>query len=275
MKVTIALKHLTKKKNNIHEIFSGAVISGSRMDLSNSEFKPSKHRTNNAFALPTSLNNELSSLHLSSCNHNHEMNTNLSEQVLPLSTTSQPTHGSTYQAIEAAYLEHGIRIHLNSSTAAAVTQQQTLTTENLTGGRSTNSIQRHKAFVNRYPSRSSSALHYPTSVHDTNQDSRPFSVLQQTSTLDFEPTNMHNVSYSQPIESQNQLQLPQQLNNNYCSSSYLTSEQSDHLTLPTQLAITNEITSTGTLVNNDPDLAYMSSLLQTTTGDLFRGKLMK
>ena len=119
----------------------------------------------------------------------NDTNTHLSQQTSTrrkphVPPSSQTTHVSTYQAIEAAYLEHGIRIHLNPSTAAAVSNQ--LSTENLTGRKSVSSIQRHKAFANRIPSRSSSALHYSTNLQDPNQDSRPFSALQQTSTVDFE-----------------------------------------------------------------------------------------
>jgi hypothetical protein len=242
------------------------------MDLSNSEFKPAKHRTNNTFALPTSLNSDLSSLNISPSNETPELTINYSQQFLPrrpypLASPSQTTHVSTYQAIEAAYLEHGIRIHLNSTTAAAVTQQTNLTTENLTEKKSTNNIHRQKAFVNRNPSRSSSALHYSTTINDTNQNSRPFSALQQTSTVDFDQKTPNHNSSTQPTDSQNQFQITQPLTNNYCSSSIVASERYDH----TQLAIPNDITSTGTLVNNDPDLAYMSSLLQTTNGDSFRG----
>lgn len=265
------LTMLLKYKKNL---YTGAVINGSRMDLSNSEFKPVKHRTNNTFALPTSLNTEFSSMNLSVSNQTPELNSNfpfqqiLPRRTFPNSSPSQPTHSSTYQALEAAYLEHGIRIHLNSTTAATVNNQQSsnLTTDNLTERKSANNLHRHKQFMNRNPSRSSSALNYSHPIHDANQDSRPFSALQHTSTGDFEPTNPNEHSSIQPTESQNQFQIVQPLNNNYCSSSIVASEHFDH----NQLALPNDITTA--LINNDPDLAYMSSLLQTTSGDSFRGK---
>jgi hypothetical protein len=273
MKVTI----LFSKKRNVDEIFSGAIINGSRMDLSNSGSKPSKHRTNNTFALPTSLNNEVTSLHLSPANYTPEINTHQPQHTLarrgfPLPTSTQPARESSYQAIEAAYLEHGIRIHLNSTAVAAVTQQQNSTTENLTKRKPPNIIQRHKAFANRNPSRSSSALHYPSVVHDTKQDSRPFSALHQTSAVDFGQVNIQQISLTQSNESQTQSLLSHQLNNNCSSISLVASDQSNHIPLLTQLAITDGTTPTTTVPNNDPDLAYMSSLLQTTSGDAFRGK---
>ena len=244
------------------------------MDLSNSEFKPTKYRTNNTFVLPTSLSNDVSSLNIYSSNQTPDINTNHRHYIsttrrnFPVQTPSQPTRTSSYQAIEAAYLEHGIRIHINPTTVATGTQQQNLSTENLNARKPTNIIQRHRAFANRIPSRSSSALDYPPITHETRQDSRPFSALQQTSTVDFDHVNTNNTSYIQTNENPNTLQLT----NMFCSSSILTSEHSDHVTLPNQLTITNGTSSTDTLINNDPDLAYMSSLLKTTTGDTFRGK---
>lgn len=273
MKVTI---HFETK--NLYEIFTGALISGNRMDLSNSEFKPPKHRTNNSFALPTSLT---ISVNMSPCTQTPDINTNhpqqtLSRRTIRLSSPSQSPHISAYQAIEAAYLEHGIRIHLNSTTAAAVTQQQNLPTENLTGKKSITGILRHKAFVNRNPSRPSSALIYATNGNDTNEDSRPFSALHHTSTVNFEQKNTPNASNTQSIESQNQLQSSEQTNNNGCASSIVGSERSDHIRSSTPLVpITNDASSITTLIDNDPDLAYMSSLLKTTNGDSFRGKLIK
>jgi hypothetical protein len=241
------------------------------MDLSNSEYKPLKHRTNNTFALPTSLNNDMSSLSIYPSNPTNEINTNHPQQtstrrLFHRPVLSQATPITPYQAIEAAYLEHGIRIHLNPTTAAAVTQQQSQTIDISSRGKSASSIQRHKAFANRIPSRSSSALHYSNPVPDSDQQSRPFSALQHASTTDFDQTNTHNVSYTQKIENQ------RQLNDNYCSSSIVASEHSDHVILPPQIAITNGTTSSATLIDNDPDLAYMSSLLQTTNGNSFRGK---
>ncbi|CAF2512485.1 unnamed protein product [Rotaria sp. Silwood2] len=277
------LKTLRKERPAFEN--EGTVISGSRMDLSNSEYKPPKHRTNNLFALPTSLNNDLSSLSISISDRPHEVDIQTSQQTLARRMLNQPlppsqtTRTSSYQAIEAAYLEHGIRIHLNPTTAAAVNQQQqnqTTTTENITERKSASSVQRHNAFVHRNLSRSSSALHYPVTVQDAYQDSRPFSELQQTSITDFEETQIHNVSYTQTIETQQKPHLSEQLENNYCSSSILISEPSDHMILSRQMPITNDTTSTiTTALDNDPDLAYMTSLLQTTNGDAFRDTIRR
>ncbi|CAF0727881.1 unnamed protein product [Rotaria sp. Silwood1] len=275
------LKTLRKERPAFEN--EGTVISGSRMDLSNSECKPSKHRTNNSFALPTSLNNDLSSLSISISDRANEMDIQASQQTLSRRKFNQPppsqtTRTSSYQAIEAAYLEHGIRIHLNPTTAAAVTQQQqnqtTTTIGNTTERKSASTIQRNKAFVHRNPSRSSSALHYKATLQESHQDSRPFSELQQTSMTDFAETQIRNVSFVQTTESEQKFTLSEQLENNYCSSSILMSEPSDHIILPTQIPITNDTTSTTTL-DNDPDLAYMTSLLQTTNGDAFRDTIRR
>lgn len=244
------------------------------MDISNNDFKPSKYRTNNSFVLPTSLGNEMVPQNLSPSNQTPDLTLNPSH-VHPIGrrsfaypTPSQPTRASSYQAIEAAYLEHGIRIHLNPGAVAMVSQQPNSSNENVNPRKVTNGIHRHKAFVNRMPSRASSAFEFPPSVHDIQQDSRPFSALQQTSTEDFDQTNSNHHALMPTNGTSHALQL----SNPFCSSTILTSEQADHISLPNnQLAITNGTISTETLVNNDPDLAYMSSLLQTTSGDSFRG----
>lgn len=244
------------------------------MDISNNEVKPSKYRTNNSFALPTSLGNEISSQNLSPSNQTPDLNINPSHvnptgrRSFAYPTPSQPTRASSYQAIEAAYLEHGIRIHLNPSAVGVVSQQPNPSSENLNPRKVVNGIQRHKAFINRIPSRASSAFDFPPTVHDMQQDSRPFSALQQTSTEDFNQTTSNNHAYIPTNGTSHALQLA----NPFCSSTILASEQADHILFHNnQLAITNGTTSTETLVNNDPDLAYMSSLLQTASGDSFRG----
>ena len=246
------------------------------MDISSSGLKSAKYRTNNTFAFPTSLNTELTFLNISSANHTPDTSRNHTQQTskrraLPLSSpTDSTTNVSTYQAIEAAYLEHGIRIHLNStnptsgSGGVGFVQQ-----ENLIRKKPTNNIQRYKTFVNKQSSRSSSALHYSTNIQDTNQDSRPFSALQHTSIVDFEEINTPKETYAQPIETQNQLESSPLLHQNRSSSPILPNQHFDHFKLP----ITNGI-STTTFINHDPDLAYMTSLLQTTNGDSFRGKFI-
>jgi hypothetical protein len=263
------------KDKNVYWIFLGAVINGNRMDLSNSGYKPTKYRTNNTFVLPTSLSNGLSSLNISPYDHHNKINSNQSKtrRKFFLPTPSQVIQTPTYQALEAVYLEHGIRIHLNPATPVSVPQQSNQTAEHLNRRKSVNTIQRYKPFINRNPSRSSSAIHYSTTVQDGHQDFRPFSALQQRSTTNFEETNTHNVSFIQSIQNENQLESTEHSNNNCCSSSIDASEHLDHMILPTQLAIRSDTASaTTTLNNNDPDLAYMSALLKTSNGDSFRGK---
>ena len=239
------------------------------MDIANNEVKLSKYRTNNSFALPTSLGNEISSQNLSPSNQTPDLNVNpTGRRSFAYPTPSQPTRTSSYQAIEAAYLEHGIRIHLNPNALPVVSQQPNPSSENVNPRKVVNGIQRHKAFINRIPSRASSAFDFPPTVHDTHPDSRPFSALQQTSIEDFDQTTSNNHVHIPTNGTSHAVQLA----NPFCSSTILASEQADHILFPNnQLAITNGTTSTETLVNNDPDLAYMSSLLQTASGDSFRG----
>ena len=268
---------IENEKKNFYEIILGTIINGNRMDISNNESRPPKHRTNNAFALPTSLNNEMLSLNISMSDRTHETDLYHLQQTPSFlkfnhPPPSQATRTSSYQAIEAAYLGHGIRIHLNPATAAAMNQQQNQTAKDLTERQSQYSTRRLKAFHNRNPSRSSSALHYEASVQDPYQDTRPFSALQQASMTDFEPTRTSNISFAQTIENQPKLPSSEQLNDNYCSSSFVVSENFDHMRISKQLAGTNDKALRVTLSDNDPDLIYMGSLFQKANGESFRGK---
>ncbi|CAM4741825.1 unnamed protein product [Rotaria magnacalcarata] len=273
------LKTLRKKRPAFEN--EGTIVSGSRMDLSNNEIKPFKHRTNNSFALPTSLNNDVSSLSISVSDRVHNIEVQPSQQTLINQrlnnpAPSQATRTSSYQALEAAYLEHGIRIHLNPTTAAAVSQQQSQTNVNTSDRKSASTLHRIKLFVNRNPSRSSSALHYPTVVTETYQDTRPFSALQQTSITDFEGAETNNVSDTQKNENQQNSHNQEQLNFNFCASSILVSEHSQNLISATKLIDHNDTSSAiTTVLDNDPDIAYMTSLLQTTTGDSYRDTIRR
>lgn len=264
-------------KSIYDEIILGTIINGNRMDLSNTEIKPIKHRSNNSFALPTSLNNDLSSLTVSISDHLREIDyqpsqQTLSQQRLINPAPSQATRVSSYQAIEAAYREHGIRIHLDPTAAAAVSQQQFQTNGNQTDRKSASTIHRIKAFVNRNPSRASSALHYPTAEPELYQESRPFSALQQTSMTDFEGTQTNDASYSNKTEKPKDLKNPEQSNINYCASSILVSEPSDNVISQTKRIDANDASTVTTMFDNDPDVIYMTSLLQTNAGDSYRGK---
>ncbi|CAF3455030.1 unnamed protein product [Rotaria socialis] len=273
------LKTLRKKRPAFEN--EGTVVSGSRMDLSNNEIKPFKHRTNTSFALPTSLNNDLSSLSMSVSDRLHDMEVQPSQQTLINQrlnnpAPSQATLTPSYHALEAAYLEHGIRIHLNPTTAATVSQQQSQTNMNTSDRKSASTLHRVKIFINRNPSRSSSALHYPTVVTEPYQDTRPFSALQQTSMTDFEGTDTNNVSGTHKNENQQNSHNQEQLNFNYCASSLLVSEHSQNLISATKVIDNNDASSAATTVlDNDPDIAYMTSLLKTTTGDSYRDTIRR
>ena len=75
----------------------------------------------------------------------------------PMSARSHPQILSSYQAIETAYREQGIRIRLAS-------QQQS-------EKKSNDNLRRHSAFCNRNPSRTSSVLHYTTDRKSTRLNS--------------------------------------------------------------------------------------------------------
>jgi hypothetical protein len=172
---------------------------------------------------------------------------------LLLPSPTESTYLSSYQAIEATYLEHGIRINLNLPTDAGVLKRQNQTTENSPGRNPGNNTERYKSFNNRNLSRSSTPPHYLTTVQDTNLNSR-------TSVADPEQMHTHKISYAQSSD------------NDHCSSVITASGHSDQMTLPTQSDIKNDKPSLATLIGNDPDLIYMSSLLRRTSGDSFRGK---
>ena len=171
---------------------------------------------------------------------------------------SQPSNISSYQAIEAAYRERGIRIRLSptrTATSASHTRRQSAT-----------NLQRHTAFSSRNPSRTSSVLQYATTNQDQHHNSRSFSALQQLSSGDFEQTNKHNVSYAQSS------QTNEEIHDIYYAPSLLISEHSTVISPLEILPNTHPNLSTPTLYADDPDLEYMGSLLKKSSGDSFRGK---
>lgn len=239
------------------------------MDLSKNDLKTTKYRSNTTFALPTSLNFESSQIIFPLSDRTDEMNNrsrshsrSRQQIVIPIAspppplTTTTATNTPSYQAIEAAYLEQGIRIRLSP----------TRTTQK-SGKTSVNNLQRHTAFINRNPSRTSSVLHYTTTTNlGQHHDSRPFSALQQTSSNDFDANHAHNVSYAQSPA------INEEIHENCVSPSIVVSEHSNIDVPVEKLPITNDITSTAALLDNDPDLVYMSSLLKQSSGDSFIGK---
>ncbi len=228
------------------------------MDLSTTDLKPTKYRPNSSFALPISLNTELSPRIILSSDRTQEMNTH-SRQQISVPGITQASNLQSYQAIEAAYLEHGIRIRVSPTR-----------TRQPSGRKSAPSLQRNIGFVSRNPIRTTSVLHYTTDNLDEHHDSRPFSALQQTSSNEFEENHKHNVSYAQS----SQVNEETHHHTNYLSPSIVTSEHSNPRT-PEKLPLTNNTTSTRELVDNDPDLVYMSTLLRQTSEDVFQGKVEK
>ena len=272
MKVRTGVEEL----RNDRAWYSGAVISGSRMDLSNNELKPMRYRSNNSFVLPTSLSNDLSSLHMTPSDSNEELDMNHLQQTSvnpmftpPIVSPPNANQSSAYQAIEAAYLEHGIRIHLNPATASTMTQQQPSTTDPVNGNKPPMNPQRPRVFIHRNPSRSSSALLYTNAVPDDNRDSRPFSALHQTSNHQFEQYRSDDVSYRPMVDLS---QLPAQSTVDYSSTSMLASEHSNVVSPTANLGMHTIVTRS---VENDADLDYMTRLLKTANGDSFRGKALR
>lgn len=229
------------------------------MGLTDNQIRPIKHQSNTSFVLPTSLNDASSPLIMSFSDRSHQISARSHAQI------SLPS----FQTIENAYREQGIRIRLSPTR----TGQQS-------GRKSTTNLQRHSAFINRNPSRTSSVLHYTTTTNVHPQpDSRSFSVLQQTSSNDFEHTQTHNVSYAQSSQIDEEVYPT-----NYISPSLIESEPSlgapsapplslsplkRPLTIPDAVSTTTTAT---TLYDNDPDFAYMSSLFQQASGDSCRGR---
>lgn len=179
---------------------------------------------------------------------------NRSRQQVPLANAIQPEHLPGYQALEAAYLERGIRIRISPTR-----------TNQPSGRKSATSLQRHTAFASRNPSRTSSVLQYTSANVDQQHDSRPFSALQQSSSNDFEQTHAHNVSYAQSSQLNDE-----SFYHDCLATSIVASEHSNPTPPPPP---TNEFTSTtATSFENDPDFLYMSTLLKKSSGDAFRGK---
>lgn len=194
-----------------------------------------------------------------------------------MSARSHPQILSSYQAIESAYREQGIRIRIAS-------QQQT-------EKKSNDNLRRHSAFCNRNPSRTSSVLHYTTTTttHLNYQpDSRPFSALQQTSSNDFDQNQTHNVSYAQSSQIDEENYPTNLLSSSIIESEHsICSPSSPPLPLPSRSSscsvrhlpeklplTTSNVVSTTTAISqeNDPDFAYMCALLSKPSGDSFRGK---
>ena len=180
---------------------------------------------------------------------------------------SQVTDLSAYQAIEAVYLGQGIRIRLSptkvNAPAAPAIQP--------TGRRSANSLQRHTTFTNRNPSRTSSVLHYATTTQDLDHDGRSFSALQQMSSVGFDHSHPHNVSFAQTSQASEMA-----ASQDYYSVSMNTSEHSNRTALAEKTVRRRDSSTATTALNsNDHDLAYMSSLLKTSAGQSYRGEPMK
>jgi hypothetical protein len=242
------------------------------MDLSNNELKPMRYRSNNSFVLPTSLSTDLSSLHMTPSDSNEELDMSYPQEtsVNPMFTDPSANQASAYQAIEAAYREQGIRIHLNQTAVATMTQQQQQqqpsATDHVNESKLPINPQRPRVFIHRNPSRSSSALQYTSAAQDTNQDSRPFSAFHQTSNHHFEQYRSDDGSHGPVIDLS---QLPARSTVEYSSTSMLASEHSNPITLTAHLGMNTIVTRS---VENDPDLDYMTRLLKTANGDSFRGK---
>jgi len=224
------------------------------MDLSNNVLKPTCHRSNTSFALPTSMNTEISYLHLSPSDHTHEMST-YSFQGADFLSASRSSNMSSYKAIQTAYLDHGIRIRLSPQKTASATRPKS-------ERKSTNSLRSSTACI----SRKSNDLHDATTNQDDDHDIESFSTLQQMSSNDFEQIYTDNASYNQSSP------LDEEIHDDYYSSSIIATENSNPNTPVEKLAFTNSTASTATFYDDDPDLVYMSSLLKIASLDSFRGK---
>lgn len=187
-------------------------------------------------------------------------NNNINEQVIgpPVSQTSEST---PYQAIEAAYLERGIRIRLSPTKMTTNGQQSEK--------KSFQSFHRRPAFVHRNPGRTSSVLNYDTPRKDQYSDTRSFSALQQTTTNDFEPLQEHNKSYTQSS------QITEETPDDGELALVKTNENLNPVDSPDLFSKTYDQIVSMTSIDTDPDLMYMTKLLQQPNGESVRGRLTK
>lgn len=251
---SLKLKQHLRKRNDC--LSSGALIRGNRIALSNSEARSPRHQTHldlddQVGPPPT----ELASLPSEPTNENcsHDQRDSLTIQ----DGSSQVTEMKSYKAIEAAYLEHGIRIRLTP----------TKSNPNTAARRSSGS-QRHTSFSNRNPSRTSSVLQYAPARPELDQETRSFSVLQQTSSNTFDGNQKLTTSFAQ---SSTQC-LNETNQQEYFSPSIVATEYSNPIVPSEKPSIMTPRQEACNSVSNDPDLAYMCSLLTTSIGQSYRGE---
>lgn len=249
---------------------------GSRITISNNELRSPRHRTNrdenendddgisdavddgeHSPPPPT----EVTSFPSDQINETLG-NQQPTENLIIQDTCSQTTDMTSYKAIEAAYLEHGIRIRLTPN-KSSTTNKTTATT----GRRSANS-QRHLSFTNRNPSRTSSVLTYAPTRPEIDQETRSFSALHQASANGFETSQTLNVSLAQSSSTQ---YFEGTKSSEYFSTSFIAKEHSNPVTPPGKTS-THQPSAISLTFPNDPDLAYMSSLLKTSIGQSYRGE---
>ncbi|CAF1267351.1 unnamed protein product, partial [Didymodactylos carnosus] len=181
----------------------GACISGNKIDLTNDIKTKYSHTVHHTDSIIINNNND------SSRQTTNRSPKNLEQIRQTFSASTNTTPLASYQAIEAAYLEHGIRIHILKNDKYGSSTIKTAN-ENTSSVLTTNSkpIVRHKAFLYKkqpYNSqqRSTSVLQYSTNDNGIakleSSHTRPFSELQTTTstmTDDFDKSHILNVSYA-------------------------------------------------------------------------------
>ncbi|CAF0787615.1 unnamed protein product [Adineta ricciae] len=237
------LKTLRKSRPPLE--IEGAILNGNRMDIINTDLRSIHHRSNTSFALPTSLERDISYPHLTSYDQMHDMSSH-SFQDPDLLTESQSSNLSSYKAIQQAYLQHGIRIRFSPRKIVSATHSKCERPL-------TSSARPHTASARQNSAKP--MITKQNQDHETESYDSP----QQGSSNDFEQNHVNNISEEEILED--------------CYSTSFITSQHFHSSTPsekTHFTNTNTPTTATLLDDDDPDMLYMSSLLKIASVESFR-----
>lgn len=216
--------------------YSGALVRGSRVNLSSADIRSPRARVEQNNEVNVDSNSQLALVE----SKNDENKVEENQEV------------SSYQAIEAAYRQRGIRIRLSPGKGSP-------SQGSAAGRRSALSLRRPSTFSNRNPSRTSSVLNYSSTKPEFEPVERSFSVLQQASSNAFESEHTKSLAFTQSTEI-SEVPTVSGFSENETSPKLVTSAvTTEKSVIPINLSM------------NDPDLAYMSVLLKTSAGESYRG----
>lgn len=229
------------------------------MDIASTDLRSLPHRSNTGFAFPTSLNTDISYLHLTPDNRVYEMSSD-SFQDPDLMTASQSSNLSSYKAIQAAYLQHGIRIRYSPRKTTPATAARPDRQPSGSACTRTTSSKEHPVGLPKV------SQHMARKQH-AEPDSASFDTPQQSSSNDFDHVRIADVSDEESTSPIND-DIPDE----YYSTSFITSQHFPSGTPLEKTRFANTLTPTAPVLDDDdPDIAYMSSLLKIASSDSFRG----